>query len=249
MDTPSWRLRACGRTGTGTPGESARLGRLNRAPRAAATALLLAAAIGAAGTTGISSVLAVDPPSSVLLSGTVVDDHGAALGGVGLVISEEQPPDGGLAGFEVSTGPDGSFEVALHPWGTADAPARLTIATAQDEEIQVIAGSCTQTWGVAVADERDLALDGVTEPLPAARLVATTTLRGKVCATVGTPRPESHSGSGSGAAAVTPPPTDARPVLSRAGREDRLASALALGFVIGLLAVVALGLRTSVGRR
>ena len=212
------------------------MGLLDRAPRAAASALFLAAAIGAAGTTGISSVLAVDPPATLALSGSLADVHGAALAGVHLVISEEQPPDGGLAGSSVTTAADGSFTAPIYPWGTAEAPATLTIKTPAGEEIQRIGDSCSQTFGVAVSDTRSLTLEGAVEPPAPVQLVATTTLLGEVCGTTATPRPNSGAGSGTH---VTPPPTDqAGPVL--AGPAERRGPALVLGFVVGLLAAGAL---------
>ena len=212
------------------------MGLLDRAPRAAASALLLATAIGAAGTTGISSVLAVDPPATVPLSGSLADEHGAALAGVHLVISEEQPPDGGLAGSSVTTAADGSFTASIYPWGTAETPATLTIKTSPGEEIQRIGENCSQTIGVVVADTRPLTLEGATEPPAAVQLVATTTLLGEVCGTTATPRPNSGAGSGTH---VTPPPTDQdRAVLTRPS--ERHGPALVLGFVVGLLAAAAL---------
>ena len=224
------------------------MGLLDRAPRAAASALLLAAAIGAAGTTGISSVLAVDPPATIALTGTVVDESGAALAGVHLVIAEEQTPDGALAGFQAVTGADGSFAADVYAWGTTEAPARLTISAPQDEEITIVGKACSRTVGVAVADSRDVALEAGTETLEPFSLVARTTVVGEICGTVASappPKPVSNSGSNNsgrgstGGATLTPPPTDAlRTALAPAA--DRTGPALALGFGVGLAAAIAL---------
>ena len=132
-----------------------------RRARAAATALLIAAAVGAGGMTGMVSALAVDP-STVILSGTVVDGSGAPFADVELVIQEELSDDGGLAAFHATTGDDGSFSADLYPWGTAAAPATITIRTAQD--VVRVGGSCSQTWGVATTVDLALA-EAAAEPL------------------------------------------------------------------------------------
>jgi hypothetical protein len=227
------------------------VGLLDRAPRAAASALLLATAIGAAGTTGISPVLAVDP-ATVPLSGSLVDEHGTALAGVHLVISEEQPPDGGLAGASVMTAADGSFSASMYPWGTAEAPATLTIKTPPGEQIERIGASCSQTIGVAVSDTESLTLDGATDGPPAIALTASTTLLGEVCGTTGTPAPNSGgssgSGSGGGSATVTPPPTDGL-AAAFATSEERLGPALFVGFLAGLAAAISLSVPRPRSRR
>jgi hypothetical protein len=216
------------------------VGRPYRAARAAASALLLATAIGAAGTTSVSTALAVDPPARVAVSGHVADAHGVALAGVDLVVSEELPPDGGLAGFQTTTGAGGSFSVAIEPWGTADAPASLTIKAASGATATVVGEACSQTYGVTLTDTRQVALDGATEPPATIELVAATRLIGEVCGTTGTPqppRPTPASNTGSAATPhLTPPPTDASPTLGDRGEQP--ATALLVGFVVGLAAAL-----------
>ena len=205
-----------------------------RTIRAAASALLVAAAVGTGGMAGMTSVLAADP-GTVGLAGRVVDSGGAPLAGVQLVIAEELPPDGGLAGYQAATAADGSFAVDVNAWGTADAPADLRISTSPDESFVVVDGSCSQTWGVALADTRHLALaDAAPDPLT---LTATTTLLGEVCGTTATP-PPNNTGAGRGPA-LTPPPTDAFAAPGAAG-PDRLGPALTIGFVVGLLVTATL---------
>jgi len=204
-----------------------------RTIRAAASALLVSVAVGTGGMTGMSSVLAADP-AMVALAGHVVDADGGPLGGVHLVISEELPPDGGIAGFHVTTSADGSFAADVYAWGTADAPASLTISTPAGEEVTVIGETCSQTWGVAIAAHQDLALaESKPDPLT---LTATTTLLGEVCGTTATPPPNTPRGGGG--ANLTPPPTDTigAPV---AGSADRLGPALTIGFLVGLLLTAA----------
>lgn len=206
-----------------------------RTIRAAASGLLVAAAVGTGGMTGMTSALAADP-GMVALGGTVVDGNGAALAGVHLVISEELPPDGGIAAFHATTAADGSFAADVYAWGTADAPATLTIATPADEAVEVVGETCSQTWGVAVAADREVALaDAAPDPLA---LTATTTLLGEVCGTTATP-PPGGNGAVSGRPGLTPPPTDTL-AASIAIAPDRLGPALMIGFVVGLVAAAAL---------
>jgi hypothetical protein len=177
--------------------------------------------MGTGGMTGMASALAAEPGTAAL-NGTLVDGSGQPLGGVELTIVEELPPDGGISAFPVTTAADGSFGAQIYAWGTAAAPASVTIKTAPDEELTVEKATCTQTWSVAALDSRQLALaDAAPEPLT---VTATTTLLGEVCDTTGAP---------GGGGKATPPPTDATFVAVGSGR-DRLGPALTLGFILGL---------------
>ena len=198
------------------------MGRGYRRVRAAAAALLIAAAAGAGGTTGMVSALAADP-STVTLAGTVVDASGAPFAGVELVIQEELSDDGGLAAFHATTGADGSFSADVYPWGTAAAPATITIRTAQD--IVRVGDSCSQTWGVATTVDLALA-EAAAEPLTIAA-----TLLGEVCGTTGSPGGNTGGGGG---AHLTPPPTDVS-AAALGSTADRSGPALTVGFVVGLL--------------
>lgn len=225
--------------------------RLGRAPRAAASALLVATLIGLAGTTGISAALAVDPPVNVTVAGIVVDQDGLRLPGVHLVITEELPPDGGIAAVRVTTGADGSFSASLFAWGTPDAPADLRIATPADEAItRPIDAQCSRTYGIALSDVREVALRDDPAPNPL-ELVATTTVLGEICGTTATPPPNSAPGNGgtrTPSPRLTPPPTDA----VRAGAVsdgDRAGVALLLGFIAGLIAAAVLLTNRPAARR
>ena len=202
-----------------------------RTIRAAGSALLVAAAVGTGGMTGMASALAADP-GTVAVSGSLVDGAGHPLAGIHLTIVEELPPDGGIAGFPVTTGEDGSFGADLFAWGTADAPATVTIKTDPGQELTVIGDACSQTWGVTAADRREVAL--AAGPPDALSVTASTTLVGEVCGTTATPPP---GAGGAGNAQRTPPPTDS--TLGRAGSPDRLGPALTLGFVLGLVLATA----------
>jgi hypothetical protein len=204
-----------------------------RTIRAAASALLVAAAVGTGGMAGMTSALAADP-GQVSLAGTVVNhDGGTPLGGVPLVITEMVLPDGAAVAVQTTTAADGSFAVDMQALGTADAPATVSIKTSADTMIEVIGDSCSQTWSVAIDADQDLTLSGAA-PDPVT-LTATTALLGEVCGTTGVP-PTSHGG---GSAGITPPPTDTFATPTTAA-PDRIGPALAIGFVVGLLAVAAL---------
>jgi hypothetical protein len=208
-----------------------------RTSRAAVSAWLLAATVGAVGMTGMSSALAVDGPATVSLAGQLRDASGAALAGVPLVVAEELPPDGGLAGWQVTTAADGTFAVAVLRWGTADAPATLTIRTVPSTRVRTDSGGCSRTLEVRLSDARPLQLAEATTPA-AIDLVATTTLIGEVCGATATP-PSVAGGLGAPAHGdgPTPPPTDGLPAsLDRSA--DRPATALLVGFGLGLLAAL-----------
>ncbi|HEX2755828.1 MAG TPA: hypothetical protein VHM48_10215 [Candidatus Limnocylindrales bacterium] len=215
-----------------------------RAIRAAASVLLVAAAVGTGGMAGMTSTLAADP-AMVALEGTVVDGDGTPLAGIHLVISEELPPDGGIAAFQTMTGADGTFAAEVYAWGTADAPASLAITTPADETVEIVGKTCSQTWGVELDADQEVGLaDGAPAPL---LLTATTTLLGEVCGTTATPPPD-RQGAGGGQPGLTPPPTDTF-VAPIEGSPDRLGPALTIGFMVGLLAAAALMLRPHPGSR
>jgi hypothetical protein len=216
------------------------VGLLDRWLRAAVAVVVMAMAWGGA---VAPAALAADP--GVIVSGTLVDEHGAALEGVHLVIEEQLPPDGGLAGFQVVTDASGAFAADLEPWGTADAKATLSVKTPTGglEVVEVIDGSCTRSWSVVVDASQDVALaDGPIDPLA---ITATTALIGEVCGTTGTPPP---ANAGTGRPTVTPPPTDAVARLG-GGSSDRLGPALSAGFAIGLVAAILLLTPRPRGRR
>ena len=214
-----------------------------RTIRAAASVLLVAAAVGTGGMTGMASALAADP-STVGLSGTVVDGGGVPLAGLQLMISEILPPDGGAVAVQTTTGADGTFAIDVQAWGTADARASVTIKTLPDTEIEVVGTTCSQTWGVELAHAEDVAwADAAPDPLT---LTATTTLLGEVCGTTGTPQPDSPGVVGR--PGLTPPPTDGV-ARTLAGAPDRTGPALTIGFVLGLVVAVLLVLPRSGARR
>jgi hypothetical protein len=207
-------------------------------PRATASGLILALAVGVAGTTGISTALAVDSPATIALSGSLRDSAASPLAGIRLVIAEEQSAEGGLAGYEVVTARDGTFRLDIQPWGTAAAPARITIRTRPDTTMQVLAARCSRTVGVSVADTRDVMLEEPGARPAAIDLVAATTVLGEVCGTLATAKPDAaRPPAARPRSAVTPPPTETGAALD-AAPSDRHAAALVVGFATGLLATI-----------
>jgi hypothetical protein len=241
MDTLDDALRCSQPVPALVPSGRARVGLWNRTVRAAATALLVAVAVGAGGMASMTSALAADP-GMVVVSGSLVDGQGLPLGGVHLTVAEEVPPDGGAAAFPTTTAADGSFSAEINAWGTVDALATLTITTPSDETIEILGESCSQTWGIAVLDVRQLAMADT--PPDALTVTAATTLLGEVCGTTATPPPATSPpnaprGGGGSQPDLTPPPTDTFGLAS-AVDGDRAGPALTIGFAIGLLAAGAL---------
>jgi hypothetical protein len=157
-----------------------------------------------------------------------VDGTGLPFPRLALVIQEEQSTDGGLAAFQVTTRDDGSFAADLYPWGTIEAPARISIRTTADAVR--LAGACTQEWGVATTLDLPLA-QAAAEPV-----TITATLLGEVCGTTATPGGTTAKGGG---ATLTPPPTDL-PERRVTPAVDRIVPLLTVGFVAGLLVAILL---------
>jgi len=166
----------------------------------------------------------------VPVDGTLADGHGAPLAGVHLVIEELPPPDGGLVAYQVTTDAAGRFSADVEPWGTAAAPATLTIATPNGEvqTVNVIDGRCSRTFSVTASTKRDVALaDGPTDPFA---LTATMALVGEACEATATPAPatgRAHDPE------LTPPPTDVLPNAAKAAG-DGFGSTAIVAFALGL---------------
>ncbi|HEY7131905.1 MAG TPA: hypothetical protein VH440_06620 [Candidatus Limnocylindrales bacterium] len=182
----------------------------------------------------MSSALAVDRPATVPLTGQVRDTSGSALAGVPLVVAEELPPDGGLAGWQVTTAGDGTFAVGVLPWGTADAPATVTIRADPAARVRTESGGCSRTFAVSLSDTRPLSLAETLAPA-AIDLVATTRVVGEVCgATATAPSVAAGLGAPARGDGPTPPPTDG--LSSSLDRStDRPATALLVGFGLGFV--------------
>lgn len=140
----------------------------------AVTALVLAAA----------PVLAVDDP---VLSGSVVDSTGQPFAVEQARMTMTGPDGGGLHAAQLEVTSDGSFAVALLPWGTAESPAQVTLAvTGAVNEVVTNADGCSDQYAPVAEATFDVALESGGEPEPVA-LVAEPVLIGTVCGTEGGP--------------------------------------------------------------
>ena len=140
----------------------------------------------------------------------------------------------------MATTGDGTFAASIERWGKADAPVMMMIQTVGDQRIEIIGATCSRTLAVTVRDRRKVTLRDVSGPLPPIDLVATTTVLGEVCDATSTPRvqAEAPGGPADPIADPTPPPTDT--IAPAAGPSPRSATALLIGFVVGLVAAVLL---------
>jgi hypothetical protein len=139
---------------------------------------------------------AADEP---VLSGTVVDAAGQPFPVEDARMTMTGPDGGGLHAAQVEIAADGSFDVALMPWGTAESPAQVTITvTGAVSEVVTNADGCNDSYAPVAESTVDVALESGGEPDPI-ELVAEPQLIGTVCGAGATP-------------VVTLPPTVVNPV-------------------------------------
>jgi hypothetical protein len=138
---------------------------------------------------------AADEP---VLSGTVVDAAGQPFDVEEARMTMTGPDGGGLHAAQLEVAADGSFDVALMPWGTAESPAQVTITiTGAVSEVVTNADGCNDSYAPVAESTVDVALEsGEPDPI---ELVAEPQLVGTVCGVGATP-------------VVTLPPTVVEPV-------------------------------------
>ena len=140
--------------------------------------------------------LAADEP---VLSGTVVDAAGQPFEVEEARMTMTGPDGGGLHAAQLEVAADGSFGVALMPWGTTESPAQVTITiTGVVSEVVTNADGCNDSYAPVAESTFDVALESGGEPGPI-ELVAAPQLVGTVCGAGATP-------------VVTLPPTVVDPV-------------------------------------
>ncbi len=121
---------------------------------------------------------AADEP---VLTGTVVDASGAPFDVEEARMTMTGPDGGGLHAAQVEIAPDGSFQVGLMPWGTAEAPAEVTLTfTGAVNESITNADGCTDDYAPVAEATFDVALESGGEPEPVA-VVAELRIVGTVC--------------------------------------------------------------------
>jgi hypothetical protein len=148
-------------------------------------------------------VLAADEP---VLTGTVLDASGAPFPVEQARMTMTGPDGGGMHAAPLEIAADGSFEVALQPWGSTATPAEVTISvTGIVAESIANADGCTDDYAPVAEASFDLALEGGGEPDPVA-IVAQPAIVGTVCGAAATSAPTLPP---SAVSPVTPPPSAA----------------------------------------
>jgi hypothetical protein len=146
-------------------------------PRSAALAVAAAALL-------LSAVpaLAADEP---VLTGTILDASGQPIEIVDADMTMTAPDGGGIHGAPMVIAADGSFEVGLMPWGTADNPARVEIvATGVQFEAPGAEEGCLDQVVPTVDVALEVALESGGEPVPV-ELVAEPQVVSTVCGAIG----------------------------------------------------------------
>ncbi len=171
-------------------------------PRSLRHLLAVAVAILALSTAAVPAFAADEP----VLTGTIVKADGTPFPIEVARMTMTGPDGGGIHAEVIEPGVDGSFEVVLMPWGTAEAPAevRITVTGAGTESVPNAAGCVDEVAHVADATF-EVALQDGGEPQPV-QVVAEAQIVGTVCgaqATPGTTLPPS------GVSPVTPAPSAA----------------------------------------
>jgi hypothetical protein len=173
--------------------------------------------------------LAADEP---VLSGTILDASGQPFEVVDADMTMSAPDGGGIHGAPMVIADDGSFEVGLMPWGTADNPALVEIVvTGVQFEAPGTEEGCLDQVVPTVDVTLEVALESGGEPAPVA-LVAENEVVSTVCGATGTSAPTLPPSNvdPTAAPAFTSPP--AAPAASESGGIPLAA--------IGLLALVAI---------
>jgi hypothetical protein len=148
-------------------------------------------------------VLAADEP---VLTGTVLDASGAPFPVEQARMTMTGPDGGGMHAAPLEIAPDGSFEVALQPWGSATSPAEVTISiTGVVAESIANADGCTDDYAPVAKATFDVALESGGEPEPVA-IVALPSIVGTVCGAAATSAPTLPP---SAVSPVTPAPSAA----------------------------------------
>ena len=131
-------------------------------------------------------VLAVDEP---VLRGTILDADGSPFEVEQARMTMTGPDGAGMHAAQIEVGLDGTFEVALMPWGTTEAPAAVAIAVTGAVTEQVPnADGCVDDYAPVAEATFDVALESGGEP-DAVAVVAEPRIVGTVCGTTVTGAP------------------------------------------------------------
>ncbi len=148
--------------------------------------LLVTVLGGAALLLSATPAFAADEP---VLRGTILDADGAPFEVEQARMTMAGPDGAGMHAAPLVIAADGSFEVTLMPWGTAEAPAAVTIEVtgAVTEQVPNAAG-CIDDYAPVAETTVDVALESGGEPDPIA-VVAEPRIVGTVCGTTGSAAP------------------------------------------------------------
>jgi hypothetical protein len=200
--------------------------------------ILRPAALAIAGAALVLSAvpaLAADEP---VLTGTILDASGQPFEIVDADMTMTAPDGGGVHAAPMVIAADGSFEVGLMPWGTADNPAVVEIvATGVQIEAPGTEEGCLDQVVPTVDVALEVALESGGEPVPV-ELVAENEVVSTVCGATGTSAPTLPPSNVDPTAApvVTSPP--AAPAAPLAAESEEIPMA-ALGLLALAVIVVA----------
>lgn len=142
--------------------------------------LLVTVLGGAALLLSATPAFAADEP---VLRGTVLDADGAPFEVDQARMTMTGPDGAGIHAAPLVIAPDGTFEVALMPWGTTEAPAAVLIAVTGAVTEQVPnADGCVDDYAPVAEATFDVALESGGEPEPVA-VIAESRIVGTVCGT------------------------------------------------------------------
>jgi hypothetical protein len=194
---------------------------VHRVLAAAAAILLLAAASGTA--------LAADEP---VLHGVVLGEDGKPFTVEVVRLTLSAPGDGGVIATKFEVADDGSFEVALMPWGTIAAPAEVRVTVTGVVTTVVLADDgCSQQYAPVAESTFPVALEGGAEPAPI-QLVARERLVDTVCGGLETPT-------------ITLPPTDG---FGSSGTGPATAGQSAYAASVGALTLLSVAIQVDAGQ-
>lgn len=203
----------------------------------------------AAAALAVSAVpaLAADEP---VLTGTILDASGQPLEIVDADMTMTAPDGGGVHAAPMVIGEDGSFEVGLMPWGTADNPALVEIvATGVPFEAPGLEEGCLDQVVPTVDVALEVALESGGEPVPV-ELVAEPEVVSTVCGATGTSAPTlppSNVDPTAVPVVTSPPAAPAAPVDAESGEIPVAALGLLALVVVVVAGALAWGMRNRSG--
>jgi hypothetical protein len=191
-------------------------------PRSALRIVASAAAIVLLALAALPVMAAGEP----VLRGRILDADGNPFPVESARMTLIAPDGGGSVASKFEVAEDGSFEVALMPWGSVQAPAQVRIdVTGAVTSVVVDDEGCSEQFAPLVQAVFPVALESGSDPEPV-ELIGREVPVGTVCGNVAAP-------------GTTLPPTDVNPeLLAAVTRQATVVAALgAIGFLAGITGV------------